>query len=92
VAQSDSKNTAVVRFLFSDAILKIRLPTAKPILRPWVHLSTLRPRAEGYGPRPVSAGSFGFSFFSFFVIPNGFLFSWFIGGFFCFLFSKKFRI
>jgi hypothetical protein len=63
-----------------------------PILRPRARLSRLCPRAERYGLRPVSAGSFDFRFL--FSYAERFSFSlvhWF-GGFFGFSCSKNFRI
>jgi hypothetical protein len=55
-----------------------------PILRPWARLSRLRPRAERYGLRPISAGSFGFHFlFRYFKRFSFSLVHWF-GVFFVF--------
>jgi hypothetical protein len=38
---------------------------ANPMLRPWARLSRLRPREEGYGPRPGTAVLWFFLFFGF---------------------------
>jgi hypothetical protein len=43
------------------------------MLRPRVRLCSLRPRAEGYGPRPISAAFFLFSYFVLLLFLKDFL-------------------